>query len=172
MILRLLPLLAFVLLAGLLWQGIGKDTTHVPSPLIDRPAPDFTLPRMDGAGTLGLTDLRGRPFILNVWASWCAGCQLEHPVFNAYAQRPDAIPVIGLNYKDSPDAARRWLERFGDPYRVIAVDADGRASIDWGVYGAPETFFVDAAGVIRYKHIGPIDEHTLRTQAARLGGGS
>jgi cytochrome c biogenesis protein CcmG/thiol:disulfide interchange protein DsbE len=157
---RLLPLLVFVALAVLLFAGIqlnrGRDPNALPSPLIGKPAPEFALPDFrDPSKTISKQDLLGTPYLLNVWASWCPACRIEHPVIEDAARR-GLIKVVGFNYKDEPDDAQRWLQQFGDPYAIILADRDGRAGIEWGVYGAPETFLVDATGIIRFKHVGPV----------------
>jgi cytochrome c biogenesis protein CcmG/thiol:disulfide interchange protein DsbE len=152
------PLAALALLALLLWRGLGLNPREVPSPLVGKPAPAFTLPLLDAtadARTFSPADMRGRVWLLNVWASWCVACREEHPVLVDLAKR-GVVPIVGLNYKDEPAAARAWLARFGDPYLKSAVDADGRVGIDYGVYGVPETYLIDAEGVIRFKHIGPV----------------
>lgn len=160
MIWRLLPLAGFLLLAGLLLVGIELSRDRVPgqlrSVLIDRPAPDFTLPGLrDGEGEVSAGQFAGRPWILNVWASWCAGCRTEHPLIEQLARRDDVV-MVGLNWKDERNDALRWLRQFGDPYHAIATDVDGRVVVQYGVTGAPETFVIDAAGVIRHKFIGPL----------------
>lgn len=161
---RFLPIAVFVALAVLLFIGLGLDPKIVPSPLIDKPAPAFELPELRTAGaTVRSADLKGRPYLLNVWGSWCVACRDEHPVLMAFAREND-LPLIGLNWKDDPETALRWLQRFGDPYDAIAVDAEGDTAIDLGVYGAPETFLVDADGVIRYKKIGPLSMDDIRTE--------
>ena len=165
---RLLPLLAFALIALLLGAGVlmnaGKDNSAIPSPLVDRPAPDFSLPVLDAPGrVLTRADLLGQPYLLNVWGSWCPACRDEHPVITELARRGD-LRVIGYDYKDTPEDARRWLEQFGNPYAVVIEDRDGRAALDWGIYGAPETFLVDAQGIIRWKFVGPLTEAVVREQ--------
>ncbi len=165
---RLLPLAAFVLIIALLGLGIswmrGNTMNEVPSPLIDKPAPTFALPMLlDPARTFGSADLAGKPYLLNVFASWCFACLDEHPLLMAEAKRL-GVPLVGFNYKDEADDAKRWLARFGDPYTVIIADRDGRVAIDFGVYGAPESFLVDAQGVIRYKRIGAITPLILATE--------
>jgi cytochrome c biogenesis protein CcmG/thiol:disulfide interchange protein DsbE len=162
---RLLPLLAFVALALLLGVGVymsrRDDRTAIDSPLIGRPAPDFSLPVLgDPTRRIGNRDLLGEPFLLNVWGSWCPNCQVEHPVITALA-RSGKVRIVGYNYKDEPADAQRWLERFGDPYHVSIVDADGRAALDWGIYGAPETFLVDARGIVRWKFVGPLTQDVV-----------
>jgi cytochrome c biogenesis protein CcmG/thiol:disulfide interchange protein DsbE len=156
-----IPLLLFLGLGVLLYAGLGKDTRYVPSPLIDKPAAAFALPELrDPSRTIDSKALSGQPYLLNVWGSWCVACQEEHPVLMRYAQRK-RVPLVGLNWKDEPDTARRWLAQLGDPYDAIPVDADGRVAIDYGVYGAPETFLVDGQGVIRFKYIGPLTDEII-----------
>ena len=158
----LVPLAAFAALAAVLGVYLyqvgpgGKSISALPSALIDQPAPDFALPALDGAGVPGLaaSDLGGQVALVNVFASWCLPCKAEHPVLAALAK--DGIAVYGINYKDKAEDARAWLARLGNPYRRIGVDATGRTAIDWGVYGVPETFVIDAKGRIRYRHVGPI----------------
>ncbi len=147
----------------------GRDSKEVPSPLIGKPVPTFTTFDLMTGASIGTDALRGQAFILNVWASWCAVCQLEHPVFNAYAKTPGALPVIGLNYKDTNDDAKRWIAQLGNPYQQIAVDASGKIGMDLGVYGAPETYFVDRDGIIRFKQIGEMTPEILAAQTRRLG---
>ncbi|MFQ5935272.1 MAG: DsbE family thiol:disulfide interchange protein [Acidiferrobacterales bacterium] len=158
----LIPLAVFVLLVGFLAAGLRLDPSHVPSPLIDKPAPEFTLPRVvEPDKTLGSADLRGRVSLLNVWASWCVACRVEHPLLVGLA-RAGNVTIYGLNYKDQRQDAVRWLGDLGNPYLASAHDLKGKVGIDFGVYGVPETFVVDQKGIIRYKHIGPIDEKTLK----------
>ena len=149
----------FVLLLAVFLGGLFRDPSLVPSPLINQPAPAFELPQLlEPERTLGLADLAtGEPVLLNVWATWCVGCRQEHGMLVDLAQRGE-IAIFGLNWKDDRQAALQWLERLGDPYVATAVDADGRVAIDWGVYGAPETFLIDGNGIIRFKHIGPLNE--------------
>jgi cytochrome c biogenesis protein CcmG/thiol:disulfide interchange protein DsbE len=159
-----LPLLGFAMVAGLLYFGLDKDPRKLASPLIDRPAPVFEVPQLGAAGErFSPQKMRGQVWLLNVWASWCVTCRDEHPVLLKLA-RAGSVPIIGLNHKDQDDAARRWLERFGDPYRLSAVDADGRVSIDYGVYGVPETFVIDRNGFIRHKFIGALTEQALQDE--------
>ena len=156
--LRLLPVLIFAALALGFLFGLGLDPRAVPSALIDKPAPEFNLPGIDeGAPGLATTDLKGGISVVNVFASWCGPCRVEHPLWMDLAGS-DAFRLIGLNYKDKPEAARQWLKDLGDPYEKIGSDLDGRVGIDWGVTGVPETFIVDAEGRIRAKHIGPMTE--------------
>jgi cytochrome c biogenesis protein CcmG/thiol:disulfide interchange protein DsbE len=172
MIKRLLPLLLFAALAVLLGVGVamnsGKDTSAIPSPLIGKPAPAFSLPVLDEPGRMvSNTDLLGAPYLLNVWGSWCPGCRVEHPVINALAES-GRIKVVGYNYKDEPEDARRWLQQFGNAYQLVIVDQPGLAALDWGIYGAPETFLVDAQGIVRWKYIGPISREIVDTQLLPL----
>jgi cytochrome c biogenesis protein CcmG/thiol:disulfide interchange protein DsbE len=169
MILRLLlPLLLFIALAALLFSGLGKDPKLVPSPLIGKPAPAFSLESLhQPERQVSADSLKGEAYLLNVFASWCAACRIEHPVLEEYVRRGQ-IKLVGLNYKDQRSDAIAWLRRFGDPYAEIAWDIDGRVGIDYGVYGAPETFVVDAAGIIRYKHVGPISPEIMETQILPL----
>ncbi|KAB7769387.1 DsbE family thiol:disulfide interchange protein [Xanthomonas maliensis] len=155
---RLLPLLGFLLLAALFGTGLYWNAQHnprdIPSPLIGKPAPAFDLPRLDAPGhRVTRTQLLGHPYLLNVFGSWCAACAEEHPVLLAQAPQL-GVPLIGYNYKDAPDEARAWLQRLGNPYHLIVADEGGQTALDFGVYGAPESFLIDAHGVIRYKHIG------------------
>jgi cytochrome c biogenesis protein CcmG/thiol:disulfide interchange protein DsbE len=166
----LIPLALFVVLAAFLALGLGRDPHEVPSPLVGRPAPVFDLPRLStgpDAGRFSPADLKGKVWMLNVWASWCASCREEHPVLLEFARRA-VVPLVGLNYKDGSANARRWLAQNGDPYVLSAVDADGRVGIDFGVYGVPETYVIDQAGVIRYKQIGPLSAEVLQVKVLPL----
>ncbi len=164
-----LPLVAFVALVALLAVGLNLNPREVPSPLIGKPAPDFTLPRLDNPdATISAQDMRGTVWMFNVWASWCPSCREEHPVFVNYVATPGAIPVVGLNWKDKREDGLRWLARFGDPYLVSAYDKDGRVGINYGVYGAPETYLIDKAGLIRFKHIGPVTPKVLEEKILPL----
>ena len=153
-----LPLAFFVVLAAVLGVGLSLNPREVSSPFIGRPAPAFSLPQLqDPALRLGAGELKGQVWMLNVWASWCAPCREEHPLLVSLA-REQAVPIIGLNYKDDPRNAQEWLLRLGDPYKVSVIDRDGRAGIDYGVYGVPETFVIDRAGIVRFKHVGPLTQ--------------
>lgn len=157
----LIPLAVFVVMVGFLAIGLTLDPRAVPSPLIGKPAPAFSLPLVaDESRRLGPADFKGQVALLNVWASWCVSCRQEHPVLLQLARR-NLVPIYGLNYKDQLDAAQDWLRQYGDPYTASAFDADGRVGIDWGVYGVPETFVIDRAGIIRYKHTGPVTPEAL-----------
>tara|TARA_B100000029_G_scaffold169325_1_gene165529 strand:- start:2613 stop:3146 length:534 start_codon:yes stop_codon:yes gene_type:complete len=154
---HVLPLALFVVVAIALGIGLTLNPRVIPSALIDKPVPEFALPPVDG-GPDGLTaaDLRtGDVAIVNIFASWCGPCRVEHPLLMEVA-RSGEVPVHGINYKDLPRNAVAWLNRFGDPYTRIGSDRNGRVSIDWGVYGVPETFVVDRNGRIAYKHVGPM----------------
>jgi cytochrome c biogenesis protein CcmG/thiol:disulfide interchange protein DsbE len=164
----LLPLGAFLLLVLLLGVGLSLNPREVPSPLIGKPAPQFQLPQLHDPGkTFSPKELRGKVWMLNVWASWCTACREEHPVLADFA-KSGLVPVFGLNYKDARDDAIAWLKRFGDPYQVSLVDTDGRVGIDYGVYGVPETYVIDKQGVIRYKRIGPVTPDILQTKIVPL----
>ena len=156
-----LPLAIFVLMVGLLGYDLRLDPKKVPSPLIDKQAPAFDLAMLgDPSRRLTNADMLGQVWVLNVWASWCVSCRAEHEVITELARR-NLVTVVGLNYKDESDDARRWLQQFGDPYATSIVDYDGRIGIDFGVYGVPETFVIGADGLIKYKHIGPITHESL-----------
>ena len=147
-----------VLLAAGVWLSRNPDRDALPSPLIGKPAPAFKLPVLHEAGRLvSSADLRGAPYVLNVWGSWCPACRDEHPVLTRFAETK-RVRVIGFNWKDEHADALRWLEQFGNPYWMVLVDYDGQVAIDWGIYGAPETFLVDADGVVRWKHVGPLTD--------------
>lgn len=163
--------LLFIGLIGLLYYGVRRsgdvNRDALPSTLIGKPAPAFDLPLLYGDGRLTLARLRGKPFLLNVWGSWCPECQVEHPVISRFA-RTKRVRLIGYNLKDEPADAKAWLKQFGDPYSEVIVDIDGRAALDWGIYGTPETFLVDAAGRVRWKHVGSVDDQIIREQLVPL----
>jgi cytochrome c biogenesis protein CcmG/thiol:disulfide interchange protein DsbE len=157
-----IPLVIFVVMGVFLAVGLNLDPRHVPSPLIDKPVPAFSLPRLDDPErSFNPADLEGTVWVLNVWASWCVSCRAEHDVLKDMVTR-NPVPVVGLNYKDKVADAQTWLQRLGDPYYLSVVDAQGQVGIDWGVYGVPETFVIDHKGIIRYKHIGPIDFEVVK----------
>ena len=167
-----LPLAGFALLALLLGVGLTLNPREGPSPLVGKPAPAFRLPTLaDPARSFAPEELRGRVWLLNVWASWCAPCLEEHPIIESLAR--SGLAVYGLNYKDRRDAAIAWLGKHGDPYVLSVVDDTGRVGIDYGVYGTPETYLIDRDGVIRFKHVGPLTpavvERTLLPMVRRLG---
>jgi len=160
----LVPLAIFFVLVAFLYRGLSLDPKRVPSPLVGKPMPEFSLPRLqDPAATLSDTDLKGRVSILNIWATWCVSCRAEHEVLLLLA-KSDKVDIYGLNYKDERAKAKQWLVQLGDPYVANAFDADGRTGIDWGVYGAPETFIMDREGIIRHKHIGPLSVDALNNE--------
>ena len=162
------PLAIFVLLVGFLAAGLTLNPREVPSPLIGKAAPAFELPVLQQPGrNFGPADMRGKVWLLNVWASWCVSCRDEHPVLVELSKK-GVLPILGLNYKDKDDEAQRWLQQFGNPYQLSAVDADGRIGIDYGVYGVPETYLIDAEGVIRYKQIGPVTAAILEQKILPL----
>ena len=164
----LLPVLMVIGLLVLLGIGLGLNPREVPSPLIGKPAPDFHLPVLgDAELRLGNRQLQGSPALLNVWASWCVACLEEHPLLLKLS-REQGIPLYGLNYKDSSSDAQAWRARHGNPYRGSVQDLDGKTGLEFGVYGVPETFLLDADGVIRYKHIGPISEQDWQQKIAPL----
>jgi len=152
----LIPLVIFGVLVVFLAIGLGRDPHEVPSPLINKPAPPFKLAQLkDPSKSFSAEEMRGRVWLLNVWASWCISCRDEHPLLLEYS-RSGALPIFGLNYKDRPEDALAWLQELGDPYVLSVSDLDGRVGIDYGVYGAPETYLIDQQGVIRFKQIGPV----------------
>ncbi len=157
-----LPFAIFAVIAVFFGIGLTMDPREIPSPLIGKPVPEFTLPPVQGR-TLGLAtaDLRGQVSIVNVFASWCTACREEHPLLMDLSARK-IVPIHGLNYKDKPDDAQKWLDGLGDPYTRTGADINGRVAIDWGVYGVPETFVVAPDGTIAYKHIGPMTPEALR----------
>ena len=164
----ILPLLLFLGLALMLAAGLGRDPKEVPSPLIGKPAPAFTLARLDDATqSIKRDDLLGKVWVLNVWASWCVACREEHPLLVEFSRRK-TVPVYGLNYKDTRPDGLRWLANFGNPYDASLFDNDGKVGIDFGVYGVPETFIIDKQGVIRFKHIGPLTPEVLRDRIEPL----
>jgi cytochrome c biogenesis protein CcmG/thiol:disulfide interchange protein DsbE len=164
----LVPLGIFLALVVFLGIGLGLNPREVPSPLINRQAPAFDLPQLHETGRrFGPADLRGRVWLLNVWASWCVSCRQEHPVLVDLA-KAGVVPIYGLNYKDKRDEALRWLQQWGDPYTLSIMDSEGRTGIDYGVYGVPETYVIDKAGVIRYKQIGPLTPEIVREKILPL----
>jgi cytochrome c biogenesis protein CcmG/thiol:disulfide interchange protein DsbE len=157
----ILPLVVFLVLAVFLFKGLGLNPHEVPSPLIDKPAPAFNLPQLyDPAKKFSAAEMKGKVWLLNVWASWCVSCRDEHPILVMLAQK-NIVPIYGLDYKDKATDAMQWLKEGGNPYTVVASDTDGRIGIDYGVYGVPETYVIDKQGVIRYKQIGPVTMEAL-----------
>lgn len=153
-----IPLAVFIVLVFFLGRGLYKDPREIPSVLIDKPVPAFTLAQLgDPSKQFSPAEFRGKVWLLNVWGSWCISCQAEHPTLLSMG-KANVVPIVGFNWKDKPDAATKWLaQQGGDPYTLSVTDLDGRVAIDLGVYGAPETFVIDKEGVIRYKYIGPLD---------------
>ena len=164
----LLPLAVFIVLLGFLAVGLSLKPREIPSPLVDKPAPAFSLPLLAAPEQqLSLQDLRGKVWLLNVWASWCVACRIEHPLL-VELSGTGSVPIYGLNYKDKRDDAVAWLAKFGNPYVASLSDSDGLVGIDYGVYGVPETFVIDKHGVIRMKHIGPVTPEVLRDEILPL----
>ena len=165
-----LPLVVFAVLAAIFWFRLGGgDPSRIPSALIGRPAPQTTLPALaglnnNGAQVPGLDPsvFKGKVSVVNVWASWCVPCHDEAPLLTELG-RDNRLQIVGINYKDSPDNARRFLGRYGNPFGIVGVDANGRASIEWGVYGVPETFIVGREGTIAYKLVGPVTPDNINT---------
>jgi cytochrome c biogenesis protein CcmG/thiol:disulfide interchange protein DsbE len=162
------PLIGFVILIVFLGIGLNLNPREVPSPFIGKPAPAFTLTQLaDPHQNFSPKDMQGKVWLLNVWASWCVSCREEHPVLLELA-KTNVVPIVGLDYKDPRDDALRWLKQFGDPYLLSIADTEGRVGIDYGVYGVPETFVIDKAGVIRHKHIGPVTREALQEKILPL----
>ena len=157
------PLAAFVAVAAWFALGLTRDPSKVPSALIDRPIPDFALPALAGAGVPGLEadTIKGKVALVNMFASWCVPCKIEHPIFMRLAAEK-RVAIYGINYKDKGEDAARWLKELGNPYAAIGHDEPGRVGIEWGVYGVPETFVIDREGRIRFKQVGPITPAVLR----------
>lgn len=152
------PAIVFLLLAGVLYVGVvhSPNKSTMTSALLGKPAPKFELPILgDPVNKLSSAQLAGRPWVLNVWATWCVACRDEHPVLLEIAKRRQ-VPIVGLDWRDVDDEAQQWLQQLGNPYDVVIADREGRTAIDFGVYGAPETFFIDADGVVQYRHVGPL----------------
>lgn len=161
----ILPVVLFAAVAALLYKGLFLNPSEVPSALIGKPVPEFTLPPLplpesESRPGLSSADLNGAPSLVNVFASWCIPCKAEHPLLNRLAGSK-TVAIYGISYKDRSEDAIAWLRELGNPYARIGADTDGRVSIDWGVYGVPESFIVDAQGIIRYRHVGPITARDL-----------
>ena len=161
-----LPLVGFLGVAAVLFRGLYLDPAELPSALINKPFPEFSLREVQGERTLTRADLLGKPALVNVWATWCIACRVEHPVLNRLAQQ--GVVIYGVNYKDANADALKWLKDFHDPYRLNIRDDDGSLGLNLGVYGAPETFLIDAKGMIRHKYVGVIDDTVWREQLAAL----
>ena len=164
----LLPLAAFLVVVGFLAVGLTLNPRELPSPLVGKPAPAFSLPQLhDQAKVFSPNEMAGKVWLLNFWASWCGGCKEEHPVLLHLAKSGE-VPIYGVDYKDTRDEALTWLQQHGNPYPLTAVDEAGRVGINYGVYGVPETYVIDKTGVIRYKQIGPLREDTLQAKILPL----
>lgn len=164
----LLPFVIFTIVVGFLAVGLTLNPREVPSPLVGKSVPDFSLPQLHQPDkAFSPKEMRGQVWLFNVWASWCSGCKEEHPVLMKLAKAGE-VPVYGMDYKDRREEALTWLRRHGNPYPVTAVDESGRVGIDYGVYGVPETYVIDKSGVIRYKQIGPLDDDTLQRKILPL----
>lgn len=162
------PFVIFVTLAGFLYVGLHLNPHEVPSPLVGKPAPAFSLAQLhDPSKQFSPQDMKGQVWLLNVWASWCVSCKIEHPILLALS-RKNIVPIYGLDYKDKREAGMAWLQEGGDPYVLSASDMEGRIGIDYGVYGVPETYVIDKQGVIRYKQIGPVTHESLREKILPL----
>ena len=164
----LIPLGIFGLLVAFFAVGLTRDPREVPSPLVDKPAPAFKLAQLhEEQRVFTPDDMKGKVWLLNVWASWCVSCRVEHPLLVEMSKQR-VVPIVGLNYKDKREDGVQWLQKFGNPYALSAYDLDGRVGIDYGVYGVPETFLIDKHGVIRYKQIGPITPEALEKKILPL----
>ena len=164
----IIPLVVFLGLAAFLAVGLTRDPREIPSPFIGRAAPAFKLEQLaDEKLAFTPDEMKGKVWLLNVWASWCVACRVEHPLL-VQMSKQKAVPIVGLNYKDKRDEGLQWLRRHGDPYSLSAYDVDGKVGIDYGVYGVPETFVIDKQGVIRYKQIGPITPEALEKKIMPL----
>ncbi len=163
----LIPLIVFISLIFLLYNGLGKDTRLLPSALIGKPVPEFNVPSLITGKPINNASLKGQMYLLNVWASWCPNCRVEHPIVTEFA-RQNIIPIYGLNYKDEAADANAWLNQFGNPYTDVLVDIDGLVGIDFGVYGAPETFLIDTQGIIRHKIVGELNPYNIKNEILPL----
>ena len=159
---RILPLILFLTLSIFFFHGLSIDPKKIPSPLINRSAPPFNLPLLSDSHRLSSnTSLIGKPYLLNVWASWCETCQTEHALLLKIAKEKN-ISIYGLNYKDRPETAKQFLQELGNPYQQVFLDKDGLVALDFGVYGTPETFLIDAKGIVRYRWVGSLTEKTWK----------
>jgi cytochrome c biogenesis protein CcmG/thiol:disulfide interchange protein DsbE len=162
----LIPAAIFLALAGVLYVGVvhSPNKSTMQSALLGKAVPEFTLPVLNAPGmTLTNTQLAGRPWVLNVWGTWCVACREEHPVLVDIAKQ-NALPLVGFDWKDEDDTALEWLKQLGNPYSVVVADRDGRVAINFGVYGAPETFFIDADGRVQYRHVGPMTQEVWQRE--------
>ncbi|MDD5180549.1 MAG: DsbE family thiol:disulfide interchange protein [Gallionellaceae bacterium] len=164
----IIPFIAFVAISVFLYLGLNLNPREVPSPLVGKPAPAFTLPQLHEPGkNFSPQDMRGKVWLLNVWASWCVACKEEHPILVALAKQ-DVVPIYGMDYKDKSEDAKAWLEHGGNPYVLSISDTEGRIGIDYGVYGVPETYVIDKQGIIQYKQIGPVTPQGLKEKILPL----
>ncbi|MCW8386026.1 DsbE family thiol:disulfide interchange protein [Fluoribacter dumoffii] len=164
---KVVPIAFFLLLCIFLWRGLSLNPYELPSVQLGKPLPQFSLPQLQEPNTFfNSTQLKGQVVLLNVWASWCAAC-IDEQVFMLHLAR-EGVPLYGLNYKDKPDDALRWLEQWGNPYKLVFEDRDGKVAIDLGVYGAPETFVIDKKGTIRYRHVGVMTKQVWLKEIAPL----
>jgi cytochrome c biogenesis protein CcmG/thiol:disulfide interchange protein DsbE len=164
----LVPLGIFLVLVAFLYRGLSLDPKLVPSPLVGKPMPSFTLTRLENPNaTISDTDIKGKVSLLNIWATWCVSCRAEHEALLTLA-KTGKVDIYGLNYKDDRAAAQQWLRQLGNPYVANAFDDTGRVGIDWGVYGAPETFIIDSQGIIRHKHVGPLTVDVINEEILPL----
>jgi cytochrome c biogenesis protein CcmG/thiol:disulfide interchange protein DsbE len=162
-----LPLIIFAALAVLFWRGLSLDPQAMPSALVNKPVPEFSLHEvLDSTRMLQRADLPQKPLLLNVWATWCIACRVEHPYLNKLAQ--EGVPIVGVNLRDDSAQAQKWLEKFHNPYLFSIADKEGRLALDLGVFGAPETFLVDAGGTIRCKHVGVVDDRIWQSKLQPL----
>lgn len=161
-----LPLFIFALLALLFLRGLELDPQEMPSALIDKPVPAFKLPQLNSEAPVTEQSLLGKVYLLNVWATWCVSCKVEHPYLMLLAEQ--GVNIVGVNYKDDIGKAEAWLQKLGDPYLLNIIDANGKLGLDLGVFGAPETYVVDAKGIIRFKHVGIVDERVWQQQLAAI----
>ncbi len=167
-LLLFVPLVIALVLGGFLWKGLSLNPRELPSALLDKPFPEFEIASLvDPEQMLSRKDLLGEPALVNVWATWCPACKIEHPQLLEIA-RQEGVKIFGINYKDDRDAAKTWLRQYQNPYALNIYDQEGRLGFDLGVYGAPETYILDAAGVIRYRHAGPVDKTTWAQMKALL----
>lgn len=157
----ILPFVIFMIVAAFLFIGLGLNPHEVPSPLVGKPAPAFSLPQLhEPDKQFSLQDMQGKVWLFNVWASWCTACEYEHPLFMELS-RQNLVPLYGMDYKDKREDGMAWLHKHGNPYTLVVSDAEGRVGIEYGVYGVPETYLIDKQGVIQYKHIGVVTEKDL-----------
>lgn len=157
----ILPFVIFMIVAAFLFIGLGLNPHEVPSPLVGKPAPAFSLPQLhEPEKQFSLQDMKGKVWLFNVWASWCTACEYEHPLFMELS-RQNLVPLYGMDYKDKREDGMAWLQKHGNPYTLVVSDAEGRVGIEYGVYGVPETYLIDKQGVIQYKHIGMVTEKDL-----------